>query len=65
MRNTGVIISSLAVLTFCIVKTIEDAVSYIAIDVSVSLNWFTYALIFAVFLTGVLFILEGRTSKKE
>jgi hypothetical protein len=65
VKNTGILISSLSVLTFCIVKAMEEASRYISGGTFDFMGWYIYALIVIVFLTGVFLLIKRDDSKSE
>jgi uncharacterized BrkB/YihY/UPF0761 family membrane protein len=58
IKSIGVLISCLSVLTFCIVKAIEEASRYISKGTFDFMGWYIYALIIIVFLTGVFLVIK-------
>ncbi|MGM0840282.1 MAG: hypothetical protein ACQEWE_06130 [Bacillota bacterium] len=63
MKNIGILISTLSVLTFCIVKAIEEASRYISNGRFDSMGWYIYGLIVIVFLTGVFLLIKRDESE--
>jgi choline-glycine betaine transporter len=64
MRSIGILISSLSVLTYCVVKAIEEASRHITNGFFGSMGWYIYLLIFTVFLTGVFLVIKRDDSEK-
>ncbi|MHA7136593.1 hypothetical protein ACRTEV_04900 [Rossellomorea arthrocnemi] len=62
MKSIGILISSLSVLTFCIVKAIEEASRYISNGTFESMGWYIYGLIVIVFLTGIFLLIKRDES---
>lgn len=58
LKSIGVLISCLSVLTFCVVKAIEEASRYISNGTFDFMGWYIYALIIIVFLTGVFLVIK-------
>jgi hypothetical protein len=63
MRSIGILLASLSVLTFCIVKAIEEASRYISNGTFEIMGWYIYALIIIVFLTGVFLLVKRDESE--
>jgi hypothetical protein len=64
MKSIGVVISCLSVLTFCVVKAIEEASRYISNGTFDFMGWYIYALIIIVFLTGVFLVIKRDDSEQ-
>jgi hypothetical protein len=64
MKSIGVLISCLSVLTFCVVKAIEEASRYISNGTFEFMGWYIYALIIIVFLTGVFLVIKRDDSEQ-
>jgi len=62
MKSIGILISTLSVLTFCIVKAIEEASRYISNGTFDSMGWYIYGLIVIVFLTGIFLLFKRDES---
>ncbi|MFI8577559.1 hypothetical protein ACIGEL_17750 [Rossellomorea aquimaris] len=62
MKSIGILISSLSVLTFCIVMAMEEASRYISNGTFDSLGWYIYGLIVIVFLTGIFLLIKRDES---
>ncbi|MGG1629632.1 hypothetical protein [Rossellomorea sp. NRS-1567] len=62
MKSIGILISSLSVLTFCIVKAMEEASRYISNGTFDFMGWYIYGLIVIVFLTGVFLLIKRDES---
>jgi hypothetical protein len=63
MRSIGILLASLSVLTFCIVKAIEEASIYISNGTFEIMGWYIYALIIIVFLTGIFLLVKRDESE--
>jgi uncharacterized BrkB/YihY/UPF0761 family membrane protein len=63
MKSIGILISTLSVLTFCIVKAIEEASRYISNGTFDFMGWYIYGLIVIVFLTGVFLLIKRDESE--
>jgi uncharacterized BrkB/YihY/UPF0761 family membrane protein len=63
MKSIGILISSLSILTFCIVKAIEEASRYISHGTFDFMGWYIYGLIVIVFLTGVFLLIKRDESE--
>jgi hypothetical protein len=64
MKSIGVLISCLSVLTFCVVKAIEESSRYISNGTFDLMGWYIYALIIIVFLTGVFLVIKRDDSEQ-
>jgi hypothetical protein len=64
IKSIGVLISCLSVLTFCVVKAIEEASRYISNGTFEFMGWYIYALIIIVFLTGVFLVIKRDDSEQ-
>jgi uncharacterized BrkB/YihY/UPF0761 family membrane protein len=64
LKSIGVLISCLSVLTFCVVKAIEEASRYISNGTFDFMGWYIYALIIIVFLTGVFLVIKRDDSEE-
>ncbi|MBW3112555.1 hypothetical protein KYJ26_11985 [Bacillus sp. MCCB 382] len=53
LKRTGLLLSCLAILTFAVVKAIEEAARYMSDGSFNFIGWYLYALIFLVFLVGI------------
>lgn len=62
MKNIGILISTISVLTFCIVKVIEEASRYISNGTFDFMGWYIYGLIVIVFLTGIFLLIKRDES---
>ncbi|MGD6846289.1 hypothetical protein [Rossellomorea aquimaris] len=62
MKSIGILISSLSVLTFCIVKAMEEVSRYISNGTFDSMGWYIYGLIVIVFLTGIFLLIKRDES---
>ncbi|MEL3971088.1 hypothetical protein AAEO50_02255 [Rossellomorea oryzaecorticis] len=63
MKSIGILISCLSVLTFCVVKAIEEASRYISLGAFEFMGWYIYGLIIIVFLTGVFLLVKRDESE--
>ena len=63
MKRIGMLLSSLSVLTCCIVKAIEEASRYISNGTFDFMGWYIYGLSVIVFLTGVFLLIERDESE--
>ncbi|MEL3971093.1 hypothetical protein AAEO50_02280 [Rossellomorea oryzaecorticis] len=64
LKSIGVLISCLSVLTFCVVKAIEEASRYTSGGTFNFMGWYIYALIIIVFLTGVFLVIKRDDSEE-
>jgi uncharacterized BrkB/YihY/UPF0761 family membrane protein len=62
MKSIGILISTLSVLIFCIVKAMEEASRYISNGTFDYMGWYIYALIVIVFLTGIFLLIKRDES---
>ncbi|TMU87111.1 hypothetical protein FGG79_02940 [Bacillus sp. BHET2] len=63
LRSIGILVSCLAVLTFCVVKAMEKASRYISNGTFNSMGWYIYVLIFIVLVIGVVLIVNVKEER--
>ncbi|WP_064093162.1 hypothetical protein [Rossellomorea aquimaris] len=60
IKSIGILLSCLAILTFAVVKAMEETARYISDGTFDFIGWFIYLLIFLVFLVGIILILKRK-----
>ncbi|MCA1063907.1 hypothetical protein QTG56_01600 [Rossellomorea sp. AcN35-11] len=65
MKHTGILLSCMAILTFCVVKGVEEAARYISEGWFNSMSWYIYGLIFIVFTVGMVMFVKGLKKEGE
>ena len=63
MRSIGILLSCLAVLTFSVVKAMEEASRFISDGTFNFMGWYIYFLIFIVFIIGIVLLVKGKKER--